>query len=178
MNKKELQWDILENVLMTTGFFPKSKQTYDVKTNTLSKPIMRTQWEDGYNAGITKVYESFFSIDEAFEKMDEEKIEKIIKLKNECGLNFYIKNEEVLFCINCNDLFYWACSDSEPLLIEEIDDFYNTCYDKDGNYIRFGVDIFVCRKRKMQPQLPIKEIIIKEGYWTEELESFEIPYDT
>lgn len=175
MNSKELKWDILENILETTGFFAVSRQTWDNKTKTLSEPILRTEWEEGYNEGVSKICERFFMLDEAFENISEEQTQKIIKLKENHGLYFTIKDKKLSFHINCNDLFYWACSDCEPLLIEELDDFYNACYDKQGNSINFGSDIYVCKKRKMQPQVPMKELMVKSECWTDELESLEAP---
>lgn len=63
----------------------------------------------------------------------------------------------VTFIVNCNDLFYWACSDAESITIDNIDileqsyvDSANT--DKHGEC--WGSLLFCCRVRKMRPQTP------------------------
>ena len=61
-------------------------------------------------------------------------------------------------CINCNDLFYWACADSEEFTPDDVD-LLNECVadllaaDKEyGDCYVF--ELFCCRKRKMRPQYP------------------------
>lgn len=60
--------------------------------------------------------------------------------------------------INCNDLFYWACADAEPVGVGDlalIDETFNelravrnSIHDAWQNF----EGLFCCRKRKMRPQ--------------------------
>lgn len=50
--------------------------------------------------------------------------------------------------VNCNDLFFWACSDCETLTAENID-LFEQSYKDDENH---GALLFCCRVRKMRPQ--------------------------
>ncbi len=69
----------------------------------------------------------------------------------------YTEDGDVFLLLNCNDLFYWACADCEP--IEEGDDEIlrgvfrdlNEADWWDGCHVRA---LFCCRKRKMRPQYP------------------------
>ena len=66
----------------------------------------------------------------------------------------------VFFYINCNDLFYWGCSDAEelteenfPVLVQAIADVQAACPDMD-RYRVFGQaqTLFACRVRQERPQ--------------------------
>jgi hypothetical protein len=63
----------------------------------------------------------------------------------------------VTMIINCNDLFYWACADAEPISLENIDDLEKTIQeirDIDDTELSIALLLWVCRNRKMRPQAP------------------------
>jgi hypothetical protein len=72
-----------------------------------------------------------------------------------------------------NDVFAWACADGEHIAFTdydrdgEIQKLYE-CWKESRNY---GAAKWACLKRKQQPQPCVKEAMIKEGIWTEELEA-------
>lgn len=90
----------------------------------------------------------------------------------------------VTFFMQCNDLFYWACSDAEVLTPENIDrldiaikdvkvamdmDYDRLPKDREFDLDKWTTDIpkyasilFCARERKMRPQLPYYEYIPKE----------------
>jgi hypothetical protein len=61
----------------------------------------------------------------------------------------------VAFCINCNDLFEWACADAEEVTPENIAELEKACAEclaaGDKGCI-YGGSLFCCRVRKMRPQ--------------------------
>lgn len=70
--------------------------------------------------------------------------------------------------INCNDLFYWACADSEPLPEDDILPFYRAW--------KAGKDTeWVCVRRNLRPQVPIVERMKERGEWTDVLEALPAP---
>ena len=71
----------------------------------------------------------------------------------------------------CNDQFYWACADCEPLPASEIESLYKM-WKADP---RWGVTKWCCRSRNMRPQIPIVNDMKKEGVWDDELESLPAP---
>ncbi len=76
--------------------------------------------------------------------------------------------------VNCNDTFFWATADMEPLPVDEIGNLYKLCFDKDGNPLRFGSTVWACLRRKMRPQHPLEKMIKKVGAWTKELEALPV----
>lgn len=67
-----------------------------------------------------------------------------------------VANSKPTFSFNCNDEFFWACSDEEeilptdlPILRKAFEDLRATGTNR---YSIFGADLFVCRKRGMRPQ--------------------------
>lgn len=54
----------------------------------------------------------------------------------------------VTFLVNCNDVFYWGCSDCEELTPENRDIFVKACEEARS----YGPELFVARVRNMRPQ--------------------------
>jgi len=63
--------------------------------------------------------------------------------------------------VNCNDVFAWACADSEDVTYSEIHDVY-AMWRKDPVW---GPAIWCIRKRKMKPQGPVEKAIRDKGIW-------------
>lgn len=72
--------------------------------------------------------------------------------------------------VNCNDVFHWASADSEDLAMSEVEDLYR--HHVVDN--KWGDVIWLCLRRKLQPQTPIKEDMIKDGAWTDELKALPV----
>jgi hypothetical protein len=51
-------------------------------------------------------------------------------------------------CVNCNDLFYWACGDAESIQIDDVPLFKQSLEDSEF----MGPLLYCARKRKMRPQ--------------------------
>jgi hypothetical protein len=51
--------------------------------------------------------------------------------------------------VNCNDLFYWACADAEPIETDADVDLLRECLQATDEY---GTSLYACRRRKMRPQ--------------------------
>lgn len=84
---------------------------------------------------------------------------------------YKIGGETVVLFVNCNDLFWWACADAEDLTLSEVPELY-MMWKNDKNW---GVSKWCCKKRNMQPQLPIREDMKKEGVWEEWMDKLEDP---
>ena len=80
-------------------------------------------------------------------------------------------SETLVLFVNCNDLFYWGTADAEHVTLKEVQSLYEAW--KSGT--KWGVSIWCCKKRNMQPQVPIVKDMKADGAWTEELEAFPKP---
>ena len=65
------------------------------------------------------------------------------------------KYAPITFFVNCNDLFYWACADTEEITPENIDSLEQAIIDlgaicKHGEV--YGVELWCSRMRHMRPQ--------------------------
>lgn len=72
--------------------------------------------------------------------------------------------------VNCNDLFYWACADAEPLPFDQIEQVYVAW--KLGGY---ALDKWTCHRRNLRPQVPVVTKMKEAGEWDDEMESLPAP---
>jgi hypothetical protein len=86
--------------------------------------------------------------------------------------------EILALVVNCNDVFWWACSDYEYITYDEIQDLYELCFDEKGKDKPFGSVIWACLKRKMRPQHPLEDMMKKNNVWNDKLESLPIRGNT
>ena len=73
--------------------------------------------------------------------------------------------------VSCNDTFYWACADAEPLPMGEIQELYDM-WKADS---RYGTTKWACRKRNLAPQVPIVKAMKNAGVWDDEMEALPKP---
>jgi hypothetical protein len=71
------------------------------------------------------------------------------------------ESELISVSVNCNDVFAWGCSDSDPLPHSEIKPLYQM-WRKDP---RHGAEIWCIIKRKHMPQRPVEKSIRSGGVW-------------
>lgn len=70
-----------------------------------------------------------------------------------------IWDDELNFAILCNDLFYWATADCEPIKSQgDIDLLVSSMKDVGDDEIN-GPYLYCCRKRGMRPQTPFYRYI-------------------
>lgn len=62
---------------------------------------------------------------------------------------------------NCNDIFAWACADSEDVTLCELKELYEF-WKKDPNW---GPAAWCIKKRKQPPQEPARKLIEAKGIW-------------
>jgi hypothetical protein len=74
----------------------------------------------------------------------------------------------------CNDLFWWACADYEPVSWDDIQGLYEECFDRNCEPTPWGDAIWACKRREMRPQHPVEEAMRKAGAWTDELEALPV----
>lgn len=63
----------------------------------------------------------------------------------------------VTFWVNCNDLFYWACSDLEQITPENLPMLsaaFEDCRKATEEGVHWGGELFCARVRGMRPQRP------------------------
>jgi len=109
------------------------------------------------------------------------------KYWNEEALLAYLLDEELVFCnsrkyvsidgkvmscttvifMSCNDVFSWGTADVENIEPDEFHELYEL---HEENKI-WGPTKWACKKRNLQPQVPIIKAMKKSGYWDKELES-------
>lgn len=88
------------------------------------------------------------------------------------------KDNGIVVQVICNDVFYWACADSEPIppigfgadMDQPFWDLYDR-YRKDG---WDGVITWCCLRRGMRPQTPMEERMRASGSWSDELENLPV----
>lgn len=64
-------------------------------------------------------------------------------------------------CVNCSDVFAWACADAEGITLDEIPDLYRM-WRKDAEW---GAAVWCMLKRGQMPQKPLEGIIRKAAIW-------------
>ncbi len=77
-------------------------------------------------------------------------------------LYYVVKDNKVIFNINCNDLFYWATGDAQDLTIENLSILKQSIDElkKISIYSLYEApDLFCCKVRKMRPQKPYYKYI-------------------
>jgi hypothetical protein len=85
--------------------------------------------------------------------------------------NDNVKEYTTCIYVNANDVFAWACADGECITNNdgdnpsEIIELYKLWKENE----RWGTIKWLCKKRNLQPQYPIKKDIMKDGYWDEQL---------
>lgn len=72
----------------------------------------------------------------------------------------------VTLFVKCSDVFTWGCADAEDLPYSQIGLLYKAW--KSGPW---GVTKWVCKKRWVQPQSPIRRDMKKDGVWDDEMEA-------
>lgn len=68
-------------------------------------------------------------------------------------------NEDLSVFVRCNDLFWWATADLEPLNTETLGTFKHAVLD---GGILYGPILYCCRQRKLRPQGAYYKHIDKE----------------
>jgi len=82
------------------------------------------------------------------------------------------KSKTVCVFVNCSDTFAFATADAEPITNDEnegseIIELFKLIQEKSYH----GATKWVCKRRNMQPQKPLKTKMIKDGAWDDELEN-------
>ena len=109
--------------------------------------VPRTDWQEGWNecamANSRKAVAIQKFISECNETIQDYIIAEVIRLTVD-------KEKNVSMYILCNDLFFWACADSEEFELSDLDDLNQAYKDspEDGDLL------WCCRKRGMRPQKP------------------------
>lgn len=74
--------------------------------------------------------------------------------------------ETLVMFLNCNDVFAWACADACEVTSDELPRLFDMARADE----KYGAIKWACIKRNLQPQKPLKDKMIKDGVWTEELD--------
>ena len=63
------------------------------------------------------------------------------------------ENGELVVAVNCNDIFHWACADSEEVTPENLEVYRQSLIDcQQAKAIDYADVLFVARVRQMRPQ--------------------------
>ncbi len=85
----------------------------------------------------------------------------LAKIDCEPNLHACPGGDAVAVMINCNDLFFWACADGEPvvpadlpILDEVLRELHSDVNEPTRHYDKYtySESLFCCKKRKMRPQ--------------------------
>lgn len=78
---------------------------------------------------------------------------------NDCASScfFFDDNGRIVIHENCNDLFEWACADSEEITVADIPEYQKSiddCRAISNPTTAYAGSLWACRKRGMRPQRP------------------------
>lgn len=118
-------------------------------------------WNDAHRS-LSRRIQAFRTFLESF---SEEEQTFLVKLQGQVGLEFNEADASVNLYVDCSDVFCWGASDSEECTQQDIPDLQEV-YAKTGN-----LDLWVARRRQMQPQEALKTMMIESGSWTPEWEA-------
>lgn len=108
----------------------------------------RTERMEGHNEAVMEITRKAGVIAKWIEEHPHrEKIERALMDET---IDLHEHNGKIKLFVNCNDVFYWACSDLEEITPEEIDELENCIKQSE----KHGPMLWTCRKRNMRPQLP------------------------
>lgn len=93
-------------------------------------------------------------------------------LNDEDNHTIEVEESTTILFVNCNDLFYWGTADAERLPNSEIGRLYKMhMADK-----KHGSSKWCCFRRGLRPQVPIVEMMKKDGVWDEAMELLPAPH--
>jgi hypothetical protein len=93
----------------------------------------------------------------------------ISSAKHVCHMTGKVEDETLTIFLNCNDVFAWGYADAEGITYKELPELFDmVMMDK-----KHGATKWVCKKRGMKPQKPIREGMERDGAWGEELDRLE-----
>lgn len=81
------------------------------------------------------------------------------------------KQHNIAAMICCNDVFWWATADAEPITCDELVPLYKLWREWGWH----GLVKWVCLKRKMQPQIALVNEMKEHNHWDSELEVLDKP---
>ena len=111
--------------------------------------------------------------DQYFEYFDEESavIELLAAGVLLVGGGYQSRSKTLELMVLFNDLFWWASADAEPCKPSELQGLYDAWLaDK-----HWGVSIWCCHHRKLQPLRPVRERMQKDGVWNDALAALSEP---
>lgn len=87
-------------------------------------------------------------------------------VKNDLGPDsfFFDSDGRIAIHENCNDLFAWACADSEEITVADIPEYQRAIDDCTAarGFPSYAGSLWACRKRGERPQKPVMHKIPKE----------------
>ncbi len=110
----------------------------------------RSDWQEGWNAYGSQLLDKVIQIGKFIEGIPEQHrgIVKKLLIDDKLSLSVGKNDGDHQLWVNCNDLFFWACSDGEDISIEELPDLLRALEESPKN----GDILWVCRKRHTRPQ--------------------------
>lgn len=161
---KSLQCSIYDAALGSFGIYPMSTVKDGVT-------IPRTEWQEGWNAAHTRFLEVTRAFESDIETMTPEQQNHLEEMIDHSVLFLYLHEGKVLYELNCNDMFAWGCADAEEIIREELEEAYT-------EYKANRLDLWISKRRGMQPQRPIVDMLKKHGQWSAEWEAIpKNPFD-
>jgi hypothetical protein len=118
----------------------------------------RDQYGDGWNAAVCAGAKNRTVLDTWFDLIDQAHKDIILDLLADEKIGVSIRDTKCELTVNCNDLFFWACADTEEITLEELPALLD-CLKLTPAH---GEILWCCRKRGMRPQGPYYKYFTKE----------------
>jgi len=117
----------------------------------------RTEKMEGHNECVMQITSNVVKIEEYIKNNKFKDDIETALLEDYASINV-CDDDKIGLYVNCNDLFYWACADSEEIEPNELQDLFK-CYEKSKS---FGGFLWACKKTGMRPQTPWYESFSEE----------------
>ncbi|HEY6020205.1 MAG TPA: hypothetical protein VIY48_09975 [Candidatus Paceibacterota bacterium] len=138
------------------------------------KFIPREEWQTKWNEDVrTYIMEAFWDFYKKCQtptpewKMTIEMVARGVAMWTSWDEDEQVHHDkDDVLCLNVNDMFCWGCADAEQVRETEIAEVYAAWKADPG----WGLVKWAARKRNLQPQRPVIELMKKHGSWDDVME--------
>lgn len=114
--------------------------------------VKRTERMEGWNDCVMEITKHACMIKKWLSELPAEHKSIIEDFLLNNTIDLHISDDQIEMSVNCNDLFFWGCSDCEELTINDLPDLQKAVDDSKNAGSDCGELLWVARKRQMRPQ--------------------------
>lgn len=133
----------------------------------------RSDWQEGWNACVLKQAEYLVVVERWLRSLPEDTRLIVESLLIRDAISISIDTGVNGLYVDCGDVFYWACADSEFIGLDELPELRRWI----TVYSMWGGTIWACLKRNMRPQWPVAEAMIADDAWPPAMDALPLRTD-